>query len=44
MTPGTGYGQAGEGYFRISLTTPDERVEEGLNRLRNLKIPPKDGP
>ena len=43
VTPGTGYGQAGEGYFRISLTTPDERVEEGLNRLRNLKIPPKDG-
>ncbi|HEX78044.1 MAG TPA: LL-diaminopimelate aminotransferase [Dehalococcoidia bacterium] len=33
VTPGAGYGQAGEGYIRLSLTTPDERVEEGLARL-----------
>ncbi|MFP4641792.1 MAG: LL-diaminopimelate aminotransferase [Chloroflexota bacterium] len=33
VTPGTGYGNSGEGYFRISLTTPDDRLEEGLGRL-----------
>ncbi len=43
VTPGTGYGPAGEGYVRLSLTTPDERVEEGLRRLAGWKIPPPDG-
>lgn len=33
VTPGIGYGKAGEGYIRLSLTTPDERLEEGLARL-----------
>ncbi len=33
VTPGLGYGQAGEGYIRISLTTPDARLEEALQRL-----------
>ncbi len=33
VTPGVGFGQAGEGYFRISLTTPDDRLDEGLRRL-----------
>ncbi|MBI4216553.1 MAG: LL-diaminopimelate aminotransferase [Chloroflexi bacterium] len=33
VTPGSGYGPSGEGYIRLSLTTPDERVEEGLSRL-----------
>ncbi len=33
VTPGVGYGQHGEGYIRISLTTPDDRLEEGLVRL-----------
>jgi LL-diaminopimelate aminotransferase len=32
VTPGTGYGACGEGYIRISLTTPDTRLEEGLAR------------
>jgi LL-diaminopimelate aminotransferase len=40
VTPGRGYGPAGEGYVRLSLTTPDERIEEGLRRLRGWKIPP----
>ncbi len=39
VTPGRGYGPAGEGYVRLSLTTPDERIEEGLRRLRGWKIP-----
>ena len=33
VTPGLGYGEAGEGYIRLSLTIPDERLEEGLGRL-----------
>jgi hypothetical protein len=28
VTPGTGFGEHGEGYFRISLTCPDERLQE----------------
>ncbi len=34
ITPGSGYGPSGEGYFRISLTIPEERVEEAAVRLR----------
>jgi LL-diaminopimelate aminotransferase len=34
VPPGRGYGEAGEGYIRISLTVPDERLEEGLERIR----------
>ncbi len=33
MTPGVGYGAAGEGYVRLSLTLPDDRLEEGMRRL-----------
>ncbi len=33
VTPGRGYGEQGEGYIRLSVTTPDERLEEGLARL-----------
>lgn len=33
VTPGMSYGQAGEGYIRISLTTPDDRLNEALDRL-----------
>jgi len=34
LTPGRGYGEEGEGYVRLSLTTPDDRLEEALDRLR----------
>jgi LL-diaminopimelate aminotransferase len=34
LTPGSMYGPSGEGYFRISLTTPDERISEAVERLR----------
>ncbi|MFV0421576.1 LL-diaminopimelate aminotransferase [Oleidesulfovibrio sp.] len=37
MTPGNGFGDAGEGYFRISLTVNDERLEEAVSRIANLK-------
>jgi len=36
VTPGVGFGAAGEGYFRISLTTPDDRLTEALARLERL--------
>ncbi|MFN0148104.1 MAG: LL-diaminopimelate aminotransferase, partial [Dehalococcoidia bacterium] len=32
VTPGRGYGLNGEGYIRLSVTTPDDRVEEGMRR------------
>lgn len=33
VTPGIGYGKFGEGYVRFSLTLPDERLEDGIERL-----------
>ncbi|HLB26589.1 MAG TPA: LL-diaminopimelate aminotransferase [Dehalococcoidia bacterium] len=37
VTPGIGYGPSGEGYVRLSLTLPDERLEEGVRRLEALR-------
>lgn len=34
VTPGTAYGRYGEGYFRLSLTVPDDRLEQALERIR----------
>ncbi len=39
VTPGSSYGQYGEGYIRLSLTTPDEQVEKGCQRLESWTIP-----
>jgi len=36
ITPGAVYGPAGEGWFRISLTTPDDRLAEAMQRLGAL--------
>ena len=33
VTPGNGYGPSGEGYIRLSLTLPDNEVDEGVNRI-----------
>ncbi len=33
VTPGTGFGQQGEGYIRLSLTIPDAALVKGLSRL-----------
>jgi LL-diaminopimelate aminotransferase len=33
LSPGAIYGPAGEGWFRISLTTPDDRLVEAVRRL-----------
>jgi LL-diaminopimelate aminotransferase len=34
LSPGGAYGPNGEGFFRISLTVPDERLLEAVERLR----------
>jgi LL-diaminopimelate aminotransferase len=34
LTPGNGYGEYGEGYFRISLTINTERLREALKRIK----------
>lgn len=34
VTPGLGYGPDGEGYIRISLTTPDDRLLEAVDRIK----------
>jgi LL-diaminopimelate aminotransferase len=36
ISPGAAYGPSGEGFFRISLTTPDDRLQEAVERLRAL--------
>jgi len=36
ISPGGAYGPNGEGFFRISLTTPDDRLLEAVKRLRAL--------
>ncbi|MBU2008968.1 MAG: LL-diaminopimelate aminotransferase [Chloroflexi bacterium] len=37
VTPGVGYGKAGEGYVRLSLTLSDEDLEEGISRLEKWR-------
>lgn len=34
VTPGSGYGPDGEGFIRISLTTPDDRLLEAVRRIK----------
>lgn len=36
VTPGSGFGLGGEGYFRISLTVPTDRLKEAVSRISNL--------
>ncbi len=38
VTPGSGFGPSGEGYFRIALTVGEERLKEVAKRLKDLKI------
>lgn len=37
VTPGSGYGPDGEGYIRISLTTPDEKLLEAVRRIKEAR-------
>ncbi len=36
VTPGVGYGPSGEAFFRISMTSPNEKIEKGMERLKNF--------
>lgn len=36
-TPGVGFGAAGEGYIRFSLTSPEARLAEAVERLQKLR-------
>jgi LL-diaminopimelate aminotransferase len=36
MIPGSMYGTYGEGYFRIALTHPVERLSESMKRLKRF--------
>lgn len=38
VTPGNGFGEYGEGYFRISLTAPDDRIDEAVERIKKLNL------
>jgi LL-diaminopimelate aminotransferase len=35
-TPGSGFGAAGEGYFRLSAFNSHSNVEEAMRRVRSL--------
>jgi len=37
VTPGTGFGDNGEGFIRFAITVPKERIIEALERIKNLK-------
>lgn len=36
VTPGSGYGPSGQGFIRVSLSVSDDRLEEGVERLRKV--------
>jgi len=38
VTPGIGFGDAGEGYFRIALTVGEERLKSAIKRLATLQF------
>jgi LL-diaminopimelate aminotransferase len=38
VTPGNGFGEPGEGYFRIALTQTKERLAEAIDRLKEIDI------
>jgi LL-diaminopimelate aminotransferase len=38
VAPGIGYGESGEGFFRIALTLPEQRIQEAIERMREAGI------
>ena len=38
VTPGNGFGEPGEGYFRIALTQKKERLEEAMLRIKTVSF------
>ena len=37
-TPGTGFGAHGEGYIRMTLCTPKDRLAEAVERIRTKGV------
>jgi aspartate/methionine/tyrosine aminotransferase len=37
ITPGGIFGNAGDGYIRVSLCSPVEKLEEAIGRIKDLK-------
>lgn len=35
---GSGYGASGEGFFQIALTISNERLQEGIQRMKDAGI------
>jgi LL-diaminopimelate aminotransferase len=38
VTPGNGFGEPGEGYFRIALTQKKERLQEAIDRIKAVGL------
>ncbi|MQG21808.1 MAG: LL-diaminopimelate aminotransferase [SAR202 cluster bacterium] len=38
VTPGRGYGEAGEGFIRCSLTVPDDQLDRAIDRLSQFRL------
>jgi LL-diaminopimelate aminotransferase len=38
VTPGIGFGKHGEGYFRAALTVSEARLEETIERIKNVQF------
>jgi LL-diaminopimelate aminotransferase len=38
LTPGSGFGEAGEGYVRLALTVSEGRLEEAVERLQRITL------
>ncbi|NOU95361.1 aminotransferase class I/II-fold pyridoxal phosphate-dependent enzyme [Paenibacillus sp. LMG 31456] len=38
VAPGIGFGENGEGYVRLGLLTPEERLREAVNRIAKLNL------
>jgi LL-diaminopimelate aminotransferase len=38
VTPGNGFGESGEGYIRLTLCSPTDRLREAVDRLRSLRL------
>jgi len=38
VPPGVGYGEYGEGYFRIALSAPAERITEAISRMKEAGL------
>jgi LL-diaminopimelate aminotransferase len=36
VTPGVGFGEYGEGYIRMALTIPEERIDQAIQRMKKI--------